>query len=153
METIPSLPGVQERLLQGSTSMQHSPFPPQLCLPQARHLARTHGQLGEYSNLCRQLVPFDQLLSFLIVHPQRFRALCSRENLLASFGDNIVRLSTANTYSYQKGEPHTPQGLPWHLKGRTDQSRLAPPSCSGSALPGICGAAAGAPGSCIPRQW
>ncbi|XP_028616641.1 jmjC domain-containing protein 8 [Grammomys surdaster] len=32
----------------------------------------------------------------------RFRALCSRENLLASFGDNIVRLSTANTYSYQK---------------------------------------------------
>lgn len=32
----------------------------------------------------------------------RFRALCSRENLLASFGDNVVRLSTANTYSYQK---------------------------------------------------
>ncbi|EDL22458.1 RIKEN cDNA 2610003J06, isoform CRA_b [Mus musculus] len=32
----------------------------------------------------------------------KFRALCSRENLLASFGDNIVRLSTANTYSYQK---------------------------------------------------
>ncbi|XP_049975712.1 jmjC domain-containing protein 8 [Alexandromys fortis] len=32
----------------------------------------------------------------------RFRALCSRENLLASFGDNVVRLSTANTYSYRK---------------------------------------------------
>lgn len=32
----------------------------------------------------------------------KFRALCSRENLLASFGDNVVRLSTANTYSYQK---------------------------------------------------
>ncbi|KAM5198257.1 jmjC domain-containing protein 8 isoform 5-T5 [Hipposideros larvatus] len=32
----------------------------------------------------------------------RFRALCSRERLLASFGDNVVRLSTANTYSYQK---------------------------------------------------
>ncbi|XP_021492906.1 jmjC domain-containing protein 8 isoform X1 [Meriones unguiculatus] len=32
----------------------------------------------------------------------RFRALCSRENLLASFGDKVVRLSTANTYSYQK---------------------------------------------------
>ncbi|XP_015992183.2 jmjC domain-containing protein 8 isoform X2 [Rousettus aegyptiacus] len=32
----------------------------------------------------------------------RFRALCSRERLLASFGNNVVRLSTANTYSYQK---------------------------------------------------
>ncbi|XP_030781237.1 jmjC domain-containing protein 8 isoform X2 [Rhinopithecus roxellana] len=32
----------------------------------------------------------------------RFRALCSREKLLASFGDRVVRLSTANTYSYQK---------------------------------------------------
>lgn len=32
----------------------------------------------------------------------RFRALCSRDKLLASFGDRIVRLSTANTYSYRK---------------------------------------------------
>ncbi|XP_023369508.1 jmjC domain-containing protein 8 isoform X1 [Otolemur garnettii] len=32
----------------------------------------------------------------------RFRALCSRERLLASFGESVVRLSTANTYSYQK---------------------------------------------------
>ncbi|XP_023472490.1 jmjC domain-containing protein 8 isoform X2 [Equus przewalskii] len=32
----------------------------------------------------------------------RFRALCSRQRLLASFGDSVVRLSTANTYSYQK---------------------------------------------------
>ncbi|XP_059010064.1 jmjC domain-containing protein 8 [Mustela lutreola] len=32
----------------------------------------------------------------------RFRALCSRERLLASFGDSMVRLSTANTYSYRK---------------------------------------------------
>ncbi|XP_054570546.1 jmjC domain-containing protein 8 isoform X3 [Eptesicus fuscus] len=32
----------------------------------------------------------------------RFRALCSRKRLLASFGDNVIRLSTANTYSYQK---------------------------------------------------
>ncbi|XP_026899525.1 jmjC domain-containing protein 8 isoform X1 [Acinonyx jubatus] len=32
----------------------------------------------------------------------RFRALCSREKLLASFGDSVVRLSTANTYSYRK---------------------------------------------------
>lgn len=36
--------------------------------------------------------------------PQRFRTLCSRERLLASFGNSVVRLSTANTYSYQKGE-------------------------------------------------
>ncbi|XP_062041579.1 jmjC domain-containing protein 8 isoform X1 [Lepus europaeus] len=32
----------------------------------------------------------------------RFRALCSREKLLASFGGRVVRLSTANTYSYRK---------------------------------------------------
>lgn len=32
----------------------------------------------------------------------KFRALCSREKLLATFGDHVVRLSTANTYSYQK---------------------------------------------------
>ncbi|XP_037364018.1 jmjC domain-containing protein 8 [Talpa occidentalis] len=32
----------------------------------------------------------------------RFRALCSRERLLAAFGDRVVRLSTANTYSYRK---------------------------------------------------
>ncbi|KAM9724929.1 jmjC domain-containing protein 8 isoform 1-T1 [Dama dama] len=32
----------------------------------------------------------------------RFRDLCTRQKLLASFGDSVVRLSTANTYSYQK---------------------------------------------------
>ncbi|KAJ7414907.1 jumonji domain containing 8 [Willisornis vidua] len=31
-----------------------------------------------------------------------FRALCSREKLLAAFGPLLVRLSTANTYSYRK---------------------------------------------------
>ncbi|XP_057171140.1 jmjC domain-containing protein 8 isoform X2 [Ursus arctos] len=38
----------------------------------------------------------------LRVRAARFRALCSRERLLASFGDSVVRLSTANTYSYRK---------------------------------------------------
>ncbi|NWS74241.1 JMJD8 protein, partial [Crotophaga sulcirostris] len=33
-----------------------------------------------------------------------FRALCTREKLLAAFGTRWVRLSTANTYSYRKGE-------------------------------------------------
>lgn len=53
----------------------------------------------------------------------RFRALCSRERLLASFGDNVVRLSTANTYSYQKGElPHfTAQPACQHPAGTTTQ--------------------------------
>uniref|UniRef100_A0A8C0WU32 JmjC domain-containing protein 8 n=1 Tax=Castor canadensis TaxID=51338 RepID=A0A8C0WU32_CASCN len=37
-----------------------------------------------------------------LTNNSRFRALCSRERLLASFGDNVIRLSTANTYSYQK---------------------------------------------------
>ncbi|XP_065539769.1 jmjC domain-containing protein 8 isoform X3 [Lathamus discolor] len=31
-----------------------------------------------------------------------FRALCTREKLLAAFGSSPVRLSTANTYSYRK---------------------------------------------------
>uniref|UniRef100_A0A8B9G5A0 Jumonji domain containing 8 n=1 Tax=Amazona collaria TaxID=241587 RepID=A0A8B9G5A0_9PSIT len=34
--------------------------------------------------------------------PQAFRALCTREKLLAAFGSSPVRLSTANTYSYRK---------------------------------------------------
>uniref|UniRef100_A0A8C3QD33 Uncharacterized protein n=1 Tax=Geospiza parvula TaxID=87175 RepID=A0A8C3QD33_GEOPR len=38
------------------------------------------------------------------LHPQAFRALCTREKLLAAFGPFPVRLSTANTYSYRKGE-------------------------------------------------
>uniref|UniRef100_A0A8D0F8V1 Uncharacterized protein n=1 Tax=Strix occidentalis caurina TaxID=311401 RepID=A0A8D0F8V1_STROC len=34
--------------------------------------------------------------------PEAFRALCTREKLLAAFGARPVRLSTANTYSYRK---------------------------------------------------
>ncbi|XP_041262691.1 jmjC domain-containing protein 8 isoform X6 [Pyrgilauda ruficollis] len=34
--------------------------------------------------------------------PQAFRALCTRDKLLAAFGPFPVRLSTANTYSYRK---------------------------------------------------
>nr|KAF6294807.1 jumonji domain containing 8 [Pipistrellus kuhlii] len=37
-----------------------------------------------------------------LTNNSRFRALCSRKRLLALFGDNVIRLSTANTYSYQK---------------------------------------------------
>ncbi|XP_069762310.1 jmjC domain-containing protein 8 isoform X3 [Narcine bancroftii] len=33
---------------------------------------------------------------------EKFRALCSKQRLLQEFGDRLVRLSTANTYSYQK---------------------------------------------------
>ncbi|KAK7938289.1 hypothetical protein WMY93_001615 [Mugilogobius chulae] len=32
----------------------------------------------------------------------KFQRLCSKENLLKEYGDRIVRLSTANTYSYKK---------------------------------------------------
>uniref|UniRef100_A0A674HDT4 Jumonji domain containing 8 n=2 Tax=Passeriformes TaxID=9126 RepID=A0A674HDT4_TAEGU len=46
-----------------------------------------------------------------------FRALCTREKLLAAFGPFPVRLSTANTYSYRKGE------------------RGAVPGCGGPAPP------------------
>ncbi|NXJ16885.1 JMJD8 protein, partial [Odontophorus gujanensis] len=31
-----------------------------------------------------------------------FQALCTRQKLLAAFGERLVRLSTANTYSYRK---------------------------------------------------
>ncbi|KAI6076746.1 JmjC domain-containing protein 8 isoform X1 [Aix galericulata] len=34
--------------------------------------------------------------------PQAFRALCTRDKLLAAYGQRLVRLSTANTYSYRK---------------------------------------------------
>ena len=56
--------------------------------------------------------------------PQRFRDLCSRQRLLALFGDSVVRLSTANTYSYQKGElPHpATQPAGQHPEGSTNQS-------------------------------
>ncbi|XP_069726359.1 jmjC domain-containing protein 8 isoform X2 [Phaenicophaeus curvirostris] len=37
-----------------------------------------------------------------------FRALCTREKLLAAFGTHSVRLSTANTYSYRKAGTPSP---------------------------------------------
>ncbi|XP_067912441.1 jmjC domain-containing protein 8 isoform X7 [Heterodontus francisci] len=33
---------------------------------------------------------------------EKFQALCSKQSLLQEFGNRLVRLSTANTYSYQK---------------------------------------------------
>nr|XP_048722190.1 jmjC domain-containing protein 8 isoform X3 [Caretta caretta] len=37
-----------------------------------------------------------------ITDNSEFQALCTRNKLLAEFGDRLVRLSTANTYSYRK---------------------------------------------------
>ncbi|KAM9125301.1 jmjC domain-containing protein 8 isoform 2-T2 [Pangshura tecta] len=37
-----------------------------------------------------------------ITDNSEFQALCTRNKLLAEFGDRLVRLSTANTYSYHK---------------------------------------------------
>ncbi|XP_067859417.1 jmjC domain-containing protein 8 isoform X2 [Heptranchias perlo] len=37
-----------------------------------------------------------------ITQNEQFRALCSKQSLLQEFGNRLVRLSTANTYSYQK---------------------------------------------------
>ncbi|KAL7979117.1 hypothetical protein Chor_015141, partial [Crotalus horridus] len=34
--------------------------------------------------------------------PQEFQAQCTKDQLLARFGEHLVRLSTANTYSYHK---------------------------------------------------
>ncbi|XP_032125302.1 jmjC domain-containing protein 8 isoform X1 [Sapajus apella] len=57
----------------------------------------------------------------------RFRALCSRERLLASFGDRVVRLSTANTYSYRKGELPHPGARLLATPGRLQQPVLTRP--------------------------
>lgn len=98
----------------GQTPTNHDCPSFQLRLLQTCHSAGPHRQHSEcsfpsWSSLAstgggpRSLRPSLPTLA----PPQRFRALCSRERLLASFGDNMVRLSTANTYSYQKGElPH-----------------------------------------------
>lgn len=87
--------------------------------------------------------------------PQAFRALCTREKLLAAFGPFPVRLSTANTYSYRKGErggragrggaasPAHPSRSPAHSL-RSPRSSLR--SRSGCALPGVRGASAEAAG-------
>ncbi|XP_072416154.1 jmjC domain-containing protein 8 isoform X1 [Chiloscyllium punctatum] len=37
-----------------------------------------------------------------ITQNEQFRALCSKQSLLQEFGNRLVRLSTANTYSYRK---------------------------------------------------
>lgn len=84
----------------------------------------------------------------LLCMPQAFRALCTREKLLASFGPFPVRLSTANTYSYRKGERGDrarPRGC------RFPRSSLPFPrsslrSRSGCAVPGVRGAPAEAAG-------
>lgn len=34
---------------------------------------------------------------------QKFQFLCSKSSLLQQYGERMVRLSTANTYSYRKG--------------------------------------------------
>uniref|UniRef100_A0A663FDY7 Jumonji domain containing 8 n=1 Tax=Aquila chrysaetos chrysaetos TaxID=223781 RepID=A0A663FDY7_AQUCH len=70
-----------------------------------------------------------------------FRALCTREKLLAAFGARPVRLSTANTYSYRKGEsrgcpPQRPP--PPHRRAGPSRggARIAPPPPS-SPLPAV----------------
>ncbi|XP_058705657.1 jmjC domain-containing protein 8 isoform X1 [Poecile atricapillus] len=61
-----------------------------------------------------------------------FRALCTREKLLAAFGPFPVRLSTANTYSYRKAPcPHRaqlpcPPRHPLLLRGQ-QLHRVGPP--------------------------
>ncbi|XP_077376072.1 jmjC domain-containing protein 8 [Festucalex cinctus] len=48
----------------------------------------------------------------------KFRSLCSKRNLLATYGDRKVRLSTANTYSYTKGQPLGRPSSCHHAYGR-----------------------------------
>uniref|UniRef100_A0A8C3KE97 Jumonji domain containing 8 n=1 Tax=Calidris pygmaea TaxID=425635 RepID=A0A8C3KE97_9CHAR len=91
-----------------------------------------------------------------------FRALCTREKLLAAFGALPVRLSTANTYSYRKGEAGAGgvdgKGVPGSHNRSFRGYRHGPPpqlspSRSGRALPGVCGASPEASGSSPTGQW
>ncbi|XP_066417110.1 jmjC domain-containing protein 8 isoform X3 [Molothrus aeneus] len=61
-----------------------------------------------------------------------FRALCTREKLLAAFGPFPVRLSTANTYSYRKVDVPFQEYVE-HLLKPQDPARLG--SGSGSGVP------------------
>ncbi|XP_040446335.1 jmjC domain-containing protein 8 isoform X4 [Falco naumanni] len=61
-----------------------------------------------------------------------FRALCTREKLLAAFGACPVRLSTANTYSYRKVDVPFQEYVEQLLKPQ-DPARLG--SGSGSGVP------------------
>ncbi|XP_075021932.1 jmjC domain-containing protein 8 isoform X5 [Calonectris borealis] len=61
-----------------------------------------------------------------------FRALCTREKLLAAFGARPVRLSTANTYSYRKVDVPFQEYVEKLLEPQ-DPARLG--SGSGSGVP------------------
>nr|XP_031303286.1 jmjC domain-containing protein 8 isoform X3 [Camelus dromedarius] len=76
----------------------------------------------------------------------RFRVLCSRERLLASFGDSVVRLSTANTYSYRKVD------LPFQEYVEQMLHPQDPLSMGNGTTPAYSFGIAGA-GSGVPFHW
>ncbi|XP_034640782.1 jmjC domain-containing protein 8 isoform X2 [Trachemys scripta elegans] len=67
-----------------------------------------------------------------ITDNSEFQALCTRNKLLAEFGDRLVRLSTANTYSYHKVDVPFQEYVE-HLLEPQDLASLG--SGSGSGVP------------------
>ncbi|XP_048465626.1 jmjC domain-containing protein 8 [Rhincodon typus] len=55
-----------------------------------------------YSEFVHQYAYSKPVIIRGITTNEQFRALCSKQSLLQEFGNRLVRLSTANTYSYQK---------------------------------------------------
>ncbi|NXT26159.1 JMJD8 protein, partial [Syrrhaptes paradoxus] len=62
-----------------------------------------------------------------------FRALCTRDKLLAAFGARSVRLSTANTYSYRKVDVPFQEYVE-HLLEPQDLARLGSGGCPPPSL-------------------
>ncbi|XP_074988921.1 jmjC domain-containing protein 8 isoform X3 [Caretta caretta] len=81
-----------------------------------------------------------------------FQALCTRNKLLAEFGDRLVRLSTANTYSYRKDTLYFFGDNNFTEWGSLFQKYMPPPfripGTSGAYSFGIAGS-----GSGVPFHW
>ncbi|XP_050824367.1 jmjC domain-containing protein 8 isoform X2 [Gopherus flavomarginatus] len=87
-----------------------------------------------------------------ITDNSEFQALCTRNKLLAEFGDRLVRLSTANTYSYHKDTLYFFGDNNFTEWGSLFQKYMPPPfqipGTSGAYSFGIAGS-----GSGVPFHW
>nr|XP_048722189.1 jmjC domain-containing protein 8 isoform X2 [Caretta caretta] len=87
-----------------------------------------------------------------ITDNSEFQALCTRNKLLAEFGDRLVRLSTANTYSYRKDTLYFFGDNNFTEWGSLFQKYMPPPfripGTSGAYSFGIAGS-----GSGVPFHW
>ncbi|XP_029630704.1 jmjC domain-containing protein 8 isoform X2 [Salmo trutta] len=82
----------------------------------------------------------------------KFQFLCSKSSLLQQYGERMVRLSTANTYSYRKGTLYffgDNNFTEWHsLFENYKTPRYMLPHTTGAYSFGIAG-----PGTGVPFHW